>query len=112
MRDAQAILEAVLLRIRRVYDRPLMYAETPQHVDTLLQYYHELWGMIVAAEEKVEAVERSAREEIQASAMSFATRYRRMRPKASEAQVANYVVRKWREIDKRLGITLPQDPLG
>jgi hypothetical protein len=110
MRDAQGILQAVLLRIRHVYNRPLMYGGTPEAVDTLLHWYHEMWAVIVEAERAFERVELSVHMETGPVAAGFATVYRRRRPQSTDKQVARYVVRKWSQIDSRLGISLPDLP--
>ncbi len=106
MRDSRQIAEFVEERIGHIYRRPLMYGGTPDGVDLILHYYHELWAEIHQRRGDYEQASSEAHEAERCGSMDFSTRYRRERPDASEGEAAAYVVSMWRKIDEKLGLAV------
>lgn len=109
MNDAGQVLRFVLDRIAQIYQRPLMYGGTPESVDNLLYYYHELWAEILERREEFESVYRGELEREGCGNMHFAGHYRhRRRPGAEDGEATDFVVRRWLKVSGRLGIALPR----
>jgi hypothetical protein len=106
MKPAEQILEFVIDRIAHIYSRPLMYGGTPEGVDLILDYYHELWAEIVDLRQNfIESTESVHRKE-KCGSKSFSYRFREKRPKANNDEISKYVVNQWKKIDRLLGIPI------
>ena len=91
-------------RIGHIGARPLMYGGTADGVDTILRNYHELWAVIHGREGEFQEVVLAAHMAEGCGARDFAGHHRQSHPDIPEAEVARYVVGRWREIGERLGI--------
>ena|ERR1700687_4690556 len=107
MRDADAILRFVLERISQIYQRPLMYGGSPEGVDLVLHYYHELVAEILECRPAFEASKDKAHEEAGAIASGFSKIYRRIQGNPDEHKTVDYVVLQWRKIDALMGLNVP-----
>jgi hypothetical protein len=110
MKSADEIIDFIADRIGHIYHhRPLMYGDTPAGVDHILDYYHELWAEIVDRQQDYrDAFERAHREE-DCDAMTFSRRYANRHPNATDEEIANYTVKRWRNISDQLGVPIPHD---
>jgi hypothetical protein len=105
MRDGKQISDFVEERIGHVFRRPLMYGGTPEGVDVVLDYYHELWALIHERGDEFEKVSSAAHDSEGCGSMNFAYRYQRDHPAASVDESARYVVSMWRRIGEKLGLS-------
>jgi hypothetical protein len=91
------------------YKRPLMYAGTGDAFETLMHYWHTILGFILDRKLDFDAAGQKVRKAARCpAAQSFSTYYRNRYPNASESKVANYVVSKWRSIDRLIGLEFPR----
>jgi hypothetical protein len=112
MKDSNAILQFVLQRTAQIYERPLMYGGTPECVDALLHFYHELVAEILEIRQGCEEVNEQRRKELNCVGMGFSALYRSKDCGAPDHEVARFVVENWREIDSRLGLRVPSVNAG
>lgn len=90
-----------------IYKRPGGYGGTPDGVDLILHYYHELWAAIFCREKDYEEITREIRDEEACDSANFATRYQWDHPGATEIETIKYVVQQWKRISDRLNIPIP-----
>jgi hypothetical protein len=102
MKNTQDILDFVSSRIHQIYERPLMYGGTALGVDLILHCYNELWAEAGDKSEDYESLYIQAHQEQGCGSANFSTKFLQKFPRASELEVASYVIQQWKEIRKRL----------
>lgn len=107
MKSSEEIAESIALRIGHVYFRPLMCAGTATEVNLLLYYLHEIWAEIVEQPEKLRTILQASLSNENCGALSFDRCYRKQHPQASEDDIVAYVLDQWRQISKRIGLSVP-----
>jgi hypothetical protein len=110
MGDGRQIAEFVEERIGHVFRRPLMYGGTPEAVDSILHYDHELWAVAHEREGDFQEVSAAFHLSEGCGSASFEHHYRTGHPAASEDEVACYVVSMWRKIGEHLGLSTAGSP--
>ncbi|HZU36432.1 MAG TPA: hypothetical protein VFA18_11015 [Gemmataceae bacterium] len=107
MKQAADLMRFVLNRLEQVYEQPLVYGRTAEGVDLILHYYHELWAFLAGRDGDFRRVSRDAHAAQLGGSGPFVTQYRWYEPAASDEEVVEYIVNRWREISDRLGVPLP-----
>ena len=107
MKDTNDILRFVLQRIGQVYQRPLMYGGTPEGLELILHYYHELVAEMLVCRAALNDLEQAAHSEAGATAAGFSTAYRRTHDGATDNEIADYIVLEWQKIDAAWGVSIP-----
>ncbi len=107
MKSSEEIAESITLRIGHIYFRPLLYGGTPEGVELILHYYHELWSEIFGLQEQYTSARQIVHSEENCGSMGFASRHQKRYPHASRDKTLTYVVRQWRKISKQIGVPVP-----
>ena len=104
MKSIDQILQFITGRIGHIYFRPLMYGGTPEEVDLILHYYHELWAEIVDQREQYQEISRAMHQEEDTGAAGFARSFMKNNPDAADTEVVTYIVNQWMKIGEKLNI--------
>ena len=104
MKDAGSIVQFIVERIGQVYERPRMYGGTPEGVDLILHYFHEIWAEILGCRPRLEEVSQTVHSEAGGIAMGFADSQRRRKPHCTEEEIMQLVVLQWKKVDEALGL--------
>jgi hypothetical protein len=104
VKSATDIREFVRTRIGYVYERPLMYADRVESLDTLLHFYHELIQYIdeCSRNELLEAMESVQKAIGCPGAKSFGQFCRENAAGKSEQDLATEIVDLWKQVDREL----------
>jgi hypothetical protein len=112
MKTAAQIVAFIAERIGFIYHHnPLMYGGTPEGVETLLFYYHELWAEIVERQKEYIDIRIAAHEKEECNSHSFSGRYLSLHQEASDREVANYATTQWRKISDQLAIPIQHEEI-
>lgn len=110
MKSSEQISDFITDRIAAIYERPLPFGGTPDGVELVLHYYHELWVEIHEKKDEYTSVRRKIYAEQDCGSMSFAFRHKRLNQGATTDQIAAYVVGQWQRISQEFGIPISRQP--
>ena len=110
MKSSEQISDFITDRIAAIYERPLPFGRTPDGVEMILHYYHELWAEIHDKKDKYTSVRLKIYAEQDCGSMSFAFRYQRRNRRATADEIATYAVGQWQRISQETGIPVSPKP--
>lgn len=110
MKTTEQIIGLIAERIGLIYHHyPLAYGGSPEGVETLLFYYHDLWAEIVERKKEYIEARSAAHEKEECNGHSFSGRYLSLHPEASDREVAKYATTQWRTISDKLGLPIQHE---
>ena len=112
MKTTEQILEYLSNRIGHIYFRPLMYGSSPDSVDQILYYYHELWSDILERFDEFRECSQKVHKEQQCGSLDFSTRFKENHPGATDVEIVKYVVTQWMKISELLRVPIKYDELS
>jgi hypothetical protein len=110
LKSAEEILADIVDLIGQIYRRPLMYGGSATGVEAALWVCHTIWADALDRGPEFFEARRAITGALNAGAMNFETYFRHHNPgadKATEGEVASYVVARWKDVDAALGLNVP-----